>query len=86
MYNYWNAAGVSVPAFDGNFATNEAWVKANTEMGLGYSGNGETPYAEYTVEETGTLYFYMDYRNVWGTTFGPGRDMYFDNFSVKVIL
>lgn len=86
MYNYWNAAGVSVPAFDGNFATNEAWVKANAEMVLGYSGNGETPYAEYTVEETGTLYFYMDYRNVWGTTFGPGRDMYFDNFSVKVIL
>ncbi len=86
MYNYWNAEGVSIPAYDGNFAGNENWLKANEEMELGYSGDGQTPYVEYTVEETGTLYFYMDYRNVWGLTFGPGRDMYFDSFSVKIVI
>ncbi len=85
FYNYWSTE-ISIPAYDGNLAGNEDWLKANTEMGLGYSGDGETPYAEYIVEETGTLYFYMDYRNVWGQTFGPDRYMYFDNISVKIAL
>lgn len=83
IYNYW-ANTVSIPAFDGNFAANEAWLNANVEMGLGYSGDGETPYVDYTVEKTGTLYFYMNYRCVWSVlTVGRGREMLFDSFSVK---
>lgn len=86
MYNYW-ANTVSIPAFDGNFAANESWLNANTEMGLGYSGDGETPYVEYTVEKTGTLYFYMNYRCVWSVvTIAKGREMFFDSFSVKIII
>lgn len=86
MYNYW-ANTVSIPAFDGNFAANESWLNANTEMGLGYSGDGETPYVEYTVEKTGTLYFYMNYRCVHSVvTIAKGREMFFDSFSVKIIM
>lgn len=86
MYNYW-ANTVSIPAFDGNFAANESWLNANTEMGLGYSGDGETPYVEYTVEKTGTLYFYMNYRCVYSVvTIAKGREMFFDSFSVKIII
>lgn len=92
VYNYWTSGpdgveGPSVPAFDGNFAANEAWLNANTEMGLGYSGDGATPYVEYTVTKTGTLYFYMNYRCVWSTaTVEKGREMFFDSFSVKIII
>lgn len=85
MYNYW-VPGTPIPAYDGNFAGNEEWLAANTSMELGYSGDGVTPYVDYTVEASGTLYFYMDYRNVWGNTYGPGRDMYFDNLSVRIVL
>ena len=87
IFNYWgDQTGDPVPAYDGNFAGTEEWLKANTAMGLGYSGDGETPYVDYTVETSGTLYFYLDYRSVWGPIFGPGIDLYFDNLSVKVIL
>lgn len=89
MYNYWtsNAEGPSIPAFDGNFAANESWLNANTGMGLGYNGDGETPYVEYTVTKTGTLYFYMNYRCVYSiVTTAKGREMFFDSFSVKIII
>ncbi len=82
IFNYWNAAGVSVPAYDGNFADVNG-VLAD----YGYSGDGVSEVATYTVTATGTLAFGIDYRNVWGLTFGPELDdILIDNVSVKVVL
>ena len=65
MYNYWGVVeegedrtSTCVPAFDGNFATNESWVKANAEMGLGYSGDGVTPYVEYSRRNWSIVFLY----------------------------
>ena len=52
-------------------------------MGLGYSNAGE-PVAVYWAQKTGTVYFYVDYRSVWGTCFGPGVNILLDNLSVKI--
>lgn len=82
IFNYWNAAGVSVPAYDGNFADVNG-VLAD----YGYSGDGVSEVATYTVTQTGTLAFGIDYRNVWGLTFGPELDdILIDNVSVKIVL
>ena len=84
MFNYWSAAGTDpVPAFDGGFDANEDYISANAALGLGYSNAGE-PVAVYWAQKTGTIYFYVDYRSVWGPFFGPGINLYFDNLSVKV--
>lgn len=84
MFNYWSAAGTDpVPAFDGGFEANEDYIAANASLGLGYSNAGE-PVAVYWAQKTGTVYFYVDYRSVWGPFFGPGINLYFDNLSVKV--
>ena len=84
MFNYWSAAGTDpVPAFDGGFDANADYIAANSALGLGYSNAGE-PVAVYYAQKTGTVYFYVDYRSVWGPFFGPGIDIYFDNLSVKV--
>lgn len=89
MYNYWNSAydnpdSEPVPAFDGDFGADENYIAKNAELELGYSNAGE-PVAHYWVQKTGTLYFYVDLRSVWGSCHGPGRYYYFDNLSVKVV-
>lgn len=89
MFNYWAAAatadwadgGPSVPAYDGNLEGTEAWNAANTELGMGYSGAESV---EITVENGGTYYFFINYRNVWGNYWG--KDVLLDNASLKVIL
>lgn len=89
MFNYWGAAatadwgdgGASVPAYDGNLEGTDAWVAANAELGMGYSGAESV---EYTVVNGGTYYFYINYRNVWGNYWG--KDVLLDNASLKIIL
>ena len=89
MYNYWNSAfdnpgSEAVPAFDGGFDASESYIAKNEELGLGYSNGGE-PVAHYWAQKTGTVYFYVDLRSVWGSHFGPGMYYYFDELSVKVV-
>lgn len=89
MFNYWAAAatadwadgGPSVPAYDGGVEGTEAWVAANDELGMGYSGVESN---EYTIEQGGTYYFFINYRNVWGNYWGG--DVLLDNASLKIIL
>ena len=84
MFNYWSAAGTDpVPALDSGFEADEAYIAANARLELGYSNAGE-PVAVYWAQKTGTIYFYVDYRSVWGPFFGPGINILFDNLSVKV--
>lgn len=89
MYNYWNSAfetpgAEAVPAFDGGFGANDGYIAKNAELGLGYSNDGEAV-AHYWVQETGTLYYFVTLRSIWGSHFGPGLDYYFDDLSVKVV-
>ena len=89
MYNYWNSAydtpgSEPVPPFDGDFGANDDYIAKNAELGLGYSNGGE-PVAHYWAQKTGTIYFYVLLRSVWGSCHGPGRYYYFDNLSVKVV-
>lgn len=89
MFNYWAAAGTadwgdggaSVPAYDGNLEGTDAWVAANTELEMGYSGAESV---EVTIENGGTYYFFINYRNVWGNYWG--KDVLLDNASLKIIL
>ena len=84
MFNYWSAAGTDpVPAFDGGFDANDEYMAANEALGLGYSNAGN-PVGVYYAQKSGTVYFYVDYRSVWGPFFGPGINLLFDNLSVKV--
>lgn len=88
MFNYWAAAGTadwgdggaSVPAYDGNLEGTDEWAAANAELGMGYSGAEST---EFTIEKSGTYYFYINYRNVWGNYWGV--DVLLDNASLKII-
>ena len=89
MYKYWNSAydnpgAEPVPAFDGDFGANADYIAKNGELGLGYSNGGE-PVAHYWAQKTGTIYFYVTIRSVWGSCHGPGRYYYFDELSVKVV-
>ena len=89
MYNYWNSAydnpgSEAVPAFDGGFGANDNYIAKNGELGLGYSNGGE-PVAHYWAQKSGTVYFYVDLRSVWGSHFGPGIFYYFDELSVKIV-
>lgn len=89
MYNYWmsgfdNPGSEAVPAYDGGFGGTDAYLAKNEELGLGYSNAGE-PVAHYWAQATGTVYFYVNLRSVWGSRFGPGKDYYFDSLSVKVV-
>ena len=89
MYNYWNSAydnpgAEPVPAFDGDFGASADYIAKNGELGLGYSNGGE-PVAHYWAQKTGTIYFYVTLRSVWGSCHGPGRYYYFDELSVKVV-
>lgn len=89
MYNYWNSGyenpgSEAVPAFDGGFGANESYIAKDTELGLGYSNAGE-PVAHYWAQASGTVYFYVNLRSVWGSRFGPGKDYFFDCLSVKVV-
>ena len=88
MFNYWNPdwdnmGANSVPALDSGFEATPDYIAANEAMGLGYSNAGE-PVAVYWAQKTGTVYFYVDYRSVWGTCFGPGVNILLDNLSVKI--
>ena len=89
MYNYWmsaydNPGSEAVPAFDGDFGGSADYIAKDTELGLGYSNGGE-PVAHYWAQKTGTVYFYVNLRSVWGSRFGPGKDYFFDELSVKVV-
>ncbi|MBQ7811782.1 MAG: PKD domain-containing protein [Bacteroidales bacterium] len=82
IYNYWNV-GTALPAYDGNFSNASGVLTADH----GYSGDGASEVVTYTVAESGTYAFGIDYRNVWGTTFGPEiDDILFDSISVKIVL
>ncbi len=82
MYNYWNV-GTPLPAYDGNFSNASGVLTADH----GYSGDGVSEVVTYTAAESGTYAFGIDYRNVWGTTFGPEiDDILFDSISVKIVL
>lgn len=89
MFNYWAAAGTaewgdggaSIPAYDGDLNGTEAWIAANTELEMGYSGAESTG---FRVEKGGTYYFFINYRNVWGNYWGV--DVLIDNASLKIIL
>lgn len=84
MFNYWSAAGTDpVPALNSGFEASADYIAANEALGLGYSNAGE-PVAVYWAQKSGTVYFYVDYRSVWGPFFGPGIYLYFDELSVKV--
>ena len=89
MYNYWmsgydNPGSEAVPAFDGGFGADDNYIAKDAELGLGYSNGGE-PVAHYWAQASGTVYFYVNLRSVWGSRFGPGKDYYFDELSVKVV-
>lgn len=89
MYNYWNSAydnpgSEAVPALDSGFEADANYIAKNAELGLGYSNGGE-PVAHYWAQKTGTVYFYVDLRSVWGSHFGPGINYLFDELSVKVV-
>jgi PKD repeat protein len=88
MFNYWNPdwdnmRANSILPLDSGFEADEAYIADNAAREIGYSNAGE-PVAVYWAQKTGTVYFYVDYRSVWGTCFGPGNDILFDNLSVKV--
>lgn len=89
MYNYWNSAfdnpgSEAVPALNSGFEADANYIAKNAELGLGYSNGGE-PVAHYWAQKTGTVYFYVDLRSVWGSHFGPGINYLFDEISVKVV-
>lgn len=89
MYNYWNSAfdnpgSEAVPALDSGFEADANYIAKNAELGLGYSNGGE-PVAHYWAQKSGTVYFYVDLRSVWGSHFGPGINYLFDELSVKVV-
>ncbi len=89
MYNYWmsgyeNPGSEAVPALDSGFEADANYIAKNLELGLGYSNAGE-PVAHYWAQKTGTVYFYVNLRSVWGSRFGPGKDYFFDELSVKVV-
>ena len=79
VFNWWNV-GTPIPAYDGNL----------TGTGLadyGYSYSGEDPSViTWVAPSTGTYYFGIDLRSVWGECFGAGKDYFFDNVSVKINL
>ena len=88
MFNYWDPdwgamRANSVPPIDSGFEADANYIADNEARGLGYSNAGE-PVAVHWAQKTGTVYFYIDYRSVWGTCFGPGVDLFFDSISVKV--
>lgn len=83
VFNYWNAGGDPLPAYDGNFSNASGVLTADH----GYSGDGVSEVVTYNVTATGKLAFGIDYRNVWGSTFGPDLDdLLIDSVSVKIIL
>lgn len=75
MFNWWHAGVKAVPAYDGDFS-------GNSDL-EGYSGDRNS-IVTYNVTETGTYYFGVDLRSVYGTCFG--EDFFFDSLSVKVKL
>lgn len=89
MYNYWNSGyenpgSEAVPALDSGFEADANYIAKDEALGLGYS-NGGKPVAYYWAQKTGTVYFYVNLRSVWGSRFGPGKDYFFDELSVKVV-
>ena len=62
----------------------EAPVCKEVLGGFDCTGDGKK-YVEYKVTVTGKLYFFFDYRNIWGATWGPRRDILLDNFSIKKV-
>lgn len=89
MFNYWepnwdNMGANSVLSIDGGFEANAAYIADNEARGIGYSNAGEAV-AHCWAQKSGTAYFYVDLRSVWGTCFGPGHDMFLDCLSVKVV-
>lgn len=91
VFNWWGVveAGVDpanperhstcVPEYDGDLSG------TGLEGDYGYSGNG-TPIVGFKAPADGTYYIGFEIRSVWGLTFGPGHDYYFDNISAKIIL
>lgn len=102
VYNYWPAvpnskwnedwteiitpADPSVPAYDGNLGGTDDLRAAATELGFDTNIWAENPHPGFRVKESGTIYFYIELRSVWGEQWGPGRFYYFDNAEVRVIL
>ena len=89
MFNYWepnweDMGANSVPALDSGCEASADYIAASEARGLGYSNAGEAV-AHYWAQKSGTVYFYVDLRSVWGTCFGPGIYYYFDELSVKVV-
>ena len=89
MFNYWNPdwdniGGNSILPIDGGFEANADYIADNAAREIGYSNAGE-PVAHYWAQKSGTVYFYVDYRSVWGTCFGPNVVILFDELSVKIV-
>ncbi|MBR4734478.1 MAG: PKD domain-containing protein [Bacteroidales bacterium] len=89
MFNYWepdwdNIGGNSILPLDSGFEADDAYIADSATRGIGYSNAGE-PVAHYWAQKSGTAYFYVDYRSVWGTCFGPDVVILFDELSVKVV-
>lgn len=89
MFNYWNPdwdniGANSILPIDGGFEANADYIADNAAREIGYSNAGE-PVAHYWAQKSGTVYFYVDYRSVWGTCFGPNVVILFDELSVKIV-
>ena len=77
MFNWWQP-GTPIPAYDGDFS-------GTGLADYGYSGDGSSS-VSWVAPSTGTYYFGIDLRSVWGECFGAGKDYFIDNVSVKIDL
>lgn len=87
MVNYWAGYdSARVMDFDGNLQGSEEFASWSAQNGNEYYAS-EGP-VTYTCPQSGTAYFYIDVRNVWGNWGTPDLRMLLaiDNVSVKAIL
>lgn len=86
FFNWWDAAGNSVPAYDGDltgsagYEQGDAWGFSSPVDALG-EGTGVC----YTAPATGTYYVIFEVRNVW-STMCFGKDYFLDEVSAKIVL
>lgn len=86
FFNWWDAAGHSVPAYDGDLTGSEGYTQGDQ---YGFSSPvdalGEGTGVCYTAPATGTYYVMFEVRNVW-STMCFGKDYFIDEVSAKIVL
>lgn len=83
MVNYWAGYGnTRVADYDGNLSGDADFLAFSQANGNDFSNPGEV--VTYTASESGTAYFYIDVRNIWGDWGTPESRMLLAIDNVKV--